>query len=116
MRKVPPISVSLGKEMLVKEEQLTKERDSPTMVKLGAEMEERVVVKKPKLLVTLLRASMLMDWMLRKEALDAVRRAGRLTVSWGELAEMARAPLTSLRLGCSTDRRNRLLSKIRRDL
>jgi hypothetical protein len=61
MRKVPPTSVSLGKERLVKEEQLTNERDSPTTVKLGAEIEVREVVKNPKLLVTLLRASKLMD-------------------------------------------------------
>ena len=81
MRKVPPTSVSLGKERLDNEVQLTKERDSPTMVKLGAEIAVRVVVKNPKLLVTFLRASKLMDWMLRNEALDAVRRAGRLTVS-----------------------------------
>lgn len=61
MRKVPPTSVSLGKERLVKEEQLTNERDSPTTVKLGAEIEVREVVKNPKLLVTLLRESKLMD-------------------------------------------------------
>lgn len=81
MRKVPPTSASLGKERLVNDEQLTKERDSPTSVKFGAEIEVREVVKNPKLLVTLVRASKLMDWMLRKEALEAVRRAGRLTVS-----------------------------------
>ena len=114
MRKVPPTWVRLGKERLVNDVQLTKERDSPTMVKLGAEIVVRVVVKNPKLLVTFLRASKLMDWMLRNEALDAVRRAGRLTVSWGELAEMARAPLMILRLGCSIVRRNRLLSSIRK--
>jgi hypothetical protein len=41
----------------------------------------RVVVKKPKLLVTLARASMLMDWMLRKEAFATVKSSGKLTVS-----------------------------------
>lgn len=112
MRKVPPIWVSWGKDVFVREEQLTKERELPTRVKFGAEMLVRVVVKKPKLLVTLLRLLKLMDWMFRKEALLTVSSSGRLTVSRGELAAMERAPLTSFKVGCSTDFKKRLLSNI----
>ena len=70
-----------GKDKFVKEVQLTKDREEPTNVKFLAEMVLRVVVKKPKLLVTLARASMLMDWMLRKEAFATVKSSGKLTVS-----------------------------------
>lgn len=110
MRKVPPMFVSAGKERLVRDEQLTKESELPTEVKLGAEMEVRVVVKKPKLLVTLERALKLMDSMSRKEALLTVRSSGRLTVSWGAFAAIERAPLTSCNEDCSIDFKKRLLS------
>jgi hypothetical protein len=81
MRNVPSMVWRTGKDKFVREEQLTKERDEPTNVKFLAEMVLRVVVKKPRLLVTLARASMLMDWMLRKEAFATVKSSGKLTVS-----------------------------------
>jgi hypothetical protein len=50
-----------GKERFDNDEQLTNERELPTSVKLGAEIEVIELEKKPKLLETLLRASKLMD-------------------------------------------------------
>jgi hypothetical protein len=61
MRNVPPMVVREGKERFDNDEQLTNERELPTSVKLGAEIEVIELEKKPKLLETLLRASKLMD-------------------------------------------------------
>jgi hypothetical protein len=81
MRNVPSMVWRMGKDKFVREVQLTMDKEDPTNVKFLAEMVLSVVVKKPKLLVTLARASMLMDWMLRKEAFATVKRVGKLTVS-----------------------------------
>jgi hypothetical protein len=53
---------------LVKLVQLTKERELPTVVKFGAEMEVMDESKNPKLLVTFWRPSKLMPAMLRNDA------------------------------------------------
>lgn len=49
MRKVPPISVSLGNEIFVRAVQLSKERELPTRVTFGAEIEGIKESKKPRL-------------------------------------------------------------------
>jgi len=99
MRKVPPMLVSWGKDMFVKSLQLTKERELPTEVKLGADILGMMESKKPKLLETFWRALKLMEAMFRKDAFWTVRSSGRLICRLGELAAILRAPLTSFKLG-----------------
>ena len=68
IRKVPPISVSLGNEVFVRDVQLTIESEEPIKVKLGAEIVERSESKKPRLEVTFCNALMLIESIFRKEA------------------------------------------------
>jgi len=96
--------VSLGNDVFVNCEQLTNERDCPTEVKFGAEIDCIVESKNPKLCETFWRESKAIDWMLRKVAFWTLASEGKLALScwgsWPELAKMVRGPLISFSSGC----------------